>query len=355
MSHFTVMVVGKDPDYQLAPFHKFECTGLKDEFLELVDETEEFIKIYETNTTKVIKNKLTGESFYGWEDMFFRDPTEEEKKEIGLMMGSGFSNKISYTSKDWGDGLGYRTKVKYIPKGYVEQEVTYQEKYLSFEEFLREYEGIENFFKDLKEANKKGIYSFALMDDEDEVKGVYRFTNPNAKWDWYSIGGRWSGFLLNNNGEKVDSALKKDIDFESMKKEAVEEARKDYELVEDFFGGEIPKIKTLKEFDFNKESSREEYYNQEPLEKFLEFMRREKKYFCSFDDYQISKEEYLDKAAKKSIMTFAILKDRVWHERGEMGWWASVSDEKDDWEDIFNDVLKGVDENELITIVDCHI
>ena len=37
MSHFTVMVVGDDVDYQLAPFHEFECTGVDDEFVQNID------------------------------------------------------------------------------------------------------------------------------------------------------------------------------------------------------------------------------------------------------------------------------------------------------------------------------
>jgi hypothetical protein len=40
MSHFCVLVVG-DVDYELAPFHEFECTGLNDEFVQSIDDTEQ--------------------------------------------------------------------------------------------------------------------------------------------------------------------------------------------------------------------------------------------------------------------------------------------------------------------------
>lgn len=36
--------------------------------------------------------------------------------------------------------------------------------------------------------------------------------NPNAKWDWFEIGGRWPGRLRLKNGERADSALLNDID-----------------------------------------------------------------------------------------------------------------------------------------------
>lgn len=48
--------------------------------------------------------------------------------------------------------------------------------------------------------------------------------NPNSKWDWYSLGGRWSGKFIklkpNAEGNKnKDQAYKKDIDFSVIKKE----------------------------------------------------------------------------------------------------------------------------------------
>ena len=48
----------------------------------------------------------------------------------------------------------------------------------------------------------------------DEETGKYGYwENPNAKWDWYSIGGRWSGSLLLKSGERSDAARIKDIFF----------------------------------------------------------------------------------------------------------------------------------------------
>lgn len=61
----------------------------------------------------------------------------------------------------------------------------------------------------------------------------YRYStyNPNSKWDWYVLGGRWSGRFIvlkdgcagtiggsgvYNNQTGVDAALKKDIDWEKI-------------------------------------------------------------------------------------------------------------------------------------------
>ena len=42
------------------------------------------------------------------------------------------------------------------------------------------------------------------------------FHNPNAQWDEYEVGGRWSGELKLKSGVSCDSAKIKDIDFDSM-------------------------------------------------------------------------------------------------------------------------------------------
>ena len=44
MSHFVVMVIGEDPEAELAPFHEFECTGLDDQYVQDVDITEEVLR-----------------------------------------------------------------------------------------------------------------------------------------------------------------------------------------------------------------------------------------------------------------------------------------------------------------------
>lgn len=45
------------------------------------------------------------------------------------------------------------------------------------------------------------------------------FHNPDAKWDWYIVGGRWSGFLILKDGCRANEALVKDVDWEAMRKE----------------------------------------------------------------------------------------------------------------------------------------
>jgi len=122
MSHFTVLVIGDDPERQLAPFHEFECTGTDDQYVQDIDITKEARKKYE-EATEVQLVAPDGTAYSRYDDCFYREMTEEEAKAVGPLGGVGSCSVGSFASKDWGDGKGYRTKLHFIPDGYVEQTV----------------------------------------------------------------------------------------------------------------------------------------------------------------------------------------------------------------------------------------
>ena len=47
----------------------------------------------------------------------------------------------------------------------------------------------------------------------DRQGNLYSTSNPNAKWDWWVIGGRWSNFLKLKSGGFANSARVRNIDF----------------------------------------------------------------------------------------------------------------------------------------------
>ena len=110
MSHFTVAVFtkeGQTVDELLAPFHEFECTGHVDEYVKTISILDRAKDEYD-NYTFIKLQSPDGKLYNPNEDQFYREPTEEEKETIG--MGSGFGKGISWFSKDWKDGKGYRNK-----------------------------------------------------------------------------------------------------------------------------------------------------------------------------------------------------------------------------------------------------
>lgn len=192
--------------------------------------------------------------------------------------------------------------------------------------------------------NDEQIYQLAIKYEEKENLspdgGVYSTYNPKSKWDWYSLGGRWSGSILlkdgkegvvgdsglmdshANRGDKwVDQARFQDIDWAQMERI---QRQKGHEANWDKFAIEGDGI------------YRAEYY----IEKYK------------------TKEEYVRRSCQFS--TFAVLTpDGIWHEAGEMGWFGMSSEtheENQEWETIYSKYfLDKREPSDLISIVDCHI
>jgi len=58
-----------------------------------------------------------------------------------------------------------------------------------------------------------------------------------------------------------------------------------------------------------------------------------------------------------AVSTFAVVKDGEWFEKGEMGWWGMVANEKDsgEWEEQFGQLFDTIPDETLVGLYDCHI
>ena len=154
----------------------------------------------------------------------------------------------------------------------------------------------------------------------DECGNLYYLVNPNAKWDWYEIGGRWSGKLI-VSGVGVDSARIKDIDWDEMRSNNIKQHKKWWK----------------------------------------EFKDREKNGEHNFGDGRMKRFKDEDEYIRSGVnfKTFAVLKDDEWFECGSMGWFGCSSaskDEEKDWNDKYWDrFIRDEDPETFLTIVDCHI
>ena len=344
MSHFTVMVIGEDVEKQLQPYHEYECTGVLDEYVVFVDETKEMMDEF-INGTRTMLINFDGELKDPWDDQFYRDPLPEEKENVG--MGSGCINGLSFSSRDWGDGLGYRAKVSFIPEDYMEKEVSFRKIYKDVESFCRDWHD----------------------DDEENFKDgkIGRLTNPNNKWDWFQVGGRWAGSLMLtkeaiesvNTGGKfipelpnfswewskeeklkvlanqcVDIAPKKYIDIDAMEKPMVEKASKQWD-------GWHSGIK-----DLPKDNEEKQKWVRDNLGWLVSKLDIERL-------STMTRSEYV--ACKSVWSPYAILWDGTWYSKGKMGWFGMSVDEENNWEGQFKELWNEIPETELVTMVDCHI
>lgn len=294
MSHFAVMVIGDNPETQLQPFHEFECTGYDDEFVEDVDITDEVLADFER------------------------------------FVGEGKENPL--------------------------------------QEAL-EWHGLEDYVSDLKdiELGDTHKYGYAIVRDGKLVKAIDR-TNPNKKWDWWQVGGRWHGFLKLKHGAEgetgepglmtpeakqgwVDCARKGDVDWDGMRDDAANEAAQRYDRVRELAPGDWEPWESVRERFSNIEDARTFYHSQGQVK------AAKKEGFWEPDSFLASRESYIEKARAAAVAPFAILYNGEWIERGEMGWWAIISNDtgKENWMDKSWAIIQSVPDEEPITIVDCHI
>jgi hypothetical protein len=164
---------------------------------------------------------------------------------------------------------------------------------------------------------------------------LYSTYNPKSKWDYYSIGGRWDGYLP----LKIDNPTIKEA-------EGVKYIKEEYEWVNSA---------DLKDIAFDRLPSQKElddYYRNwiHIMENESDYKRRIIEEYKDFADYI--------KGMTKFSTYAVVTPDGEWHEPGSMGWWgissASVKEEKEFKDTFFEKYIKPY-ENCAMTMVDCHI
>lgn len=277
MSHFTVLVVGENYEKQLAPYQENNMGDCPKEYLKFYDETDDLLKEYNEESQEMVRDSNG--------DLISR-----------------YDNRAS--------SLNNPEIIK----------VPFKQIYSTFDEFAQKYHGYEK-------KDENGRYGY--------------WENPNRKWDWYKVGGRWRGFFklkkeamdgatealigkpgIFNNDPIFDADIcrKGDIDWEGMKKDKIIESEQLYE----------------------------EYKEKDGEDKGI--------FAFTYDirDGE-SKEDYIKRQTITS--TYAVVKDGKWYERGEMGWWGISKDKmsENEWHEQFNKLIENLSDDTLLTLVDCHI
>lgn len=234
--------------------------------------------------------------------------------------------------------------------------------------------GKDHWFDSEEDFKKSGIEV-----DEDE-RGYWE--NPNNKWDWYTLGGRWTGFFKSKLGVLsavvgqpgimteearegyADQLLKSDIDFEYMRNEAENKALQEYDFATSIFG-DMPVNETWEDVRNRIEgidNARAYYWSQPRCIAWKQKQSEDYRnfpfgYISSPDEFIISKETYLQNARNSAGLPFAIVKDSKWYERGKMGWFAFVGDEKDEneWNKEASKLIDELPDDTLLSVYDCHI
>lgn len=228
-------------------------------------------------------------------------------------------------------------------------------------EFSDETEEVENDFKERDEKYKDNtIEEFAkeyhgYEKNEDGKFGYMQ--NPDSRWDWYVVGGRWAGMLKLKEGkeghlEELDClgiCKSRDDDRKKMQEENIKNRCVDSAKVGDVdFSLDDKEIKAHERFwEIIVEDSPLKEGEEKP------FCMSRKEYFT---------EKYKDKETyarlQSTFYTHAILKDGEWIESGSMGWFGCSSETPEEekvWEEKYAEFLNKLPKDTMITIVDCHI
>jgi hypothetical protein len=160
----------------------------------------------------------------------------------------------------------------------------------------------------------------------------------NPKWDWYLIGGRWTGFFLLKQRAEGFLGIPGPFINSPTDPRAADQARK----------GDI---------DWSAMRARARLRAEEIWEKAMQ----------STDPYRIkwgyglyrtdNKESFIAREGLFAGTPFAVLKHGNWIERVQKAWTSEAPSERSisEWHKKFQSLLEEIQDDEVLTLVDCHI
>ncbi|MDR0967753.1 MAG: hypothetical protein LBL75_02890 [Rickettsiales bacterium] len=157
--HFPVLIIGGNAEGQLAPFNENMRWAFN-------DCTDGYKESFENETMECV---------------VFPDGRKVDKYAKSL-------------DECWVQKNVLAPKEFVCPKGAKLERVKFNEFYPDFDTFAREYHGGE------PDANGRWGYWY----------------NPQAKWDWYQMGGRWKDMLPFRDGKFADSAIWREVEPEKL-------------------------------------------------------------------------------------------------------------------------------------------
>ena len=241
-------------------------------------------------------------------------------------------------------------------------------------------------YGDIQTYGKK-YYGYQSRDDPSKNPSIrfIRKTNPNAKWDWWTIGGRWENQLKDMRSDRwCNSMQKENIDFDFMRQKKLNNRRK---TVADVFdevrsGGNYTydeviqmhrryrlEVDRLYEIHSNRRESSEDIpskfwvwikYSKDPdcawLSAASQVLKPVIGIMSPIPDRVNNIPKWIDNT--QPLEFWAALINGQWIEKREMGWFGASFGEKDDIEWMAKDIpaiIDMVDDGQWITMVDCHI
>jgi hypothetical protein len=386
MSHFAVLVVlPEEPTDEalgrtLAPWHEFECTGRDDEYVIDVDITDEANVEYDRWTTTRLRDA----------DGNLHDPYDDEGE-----------LKVQFSKAD---ETGYRRF--HAPDGYEEVKIPVsdvEERATWIADFHGTHVARGEAMIDTANSHKFG---HVLVDEAGEVVRVVKRTNPNRKWDYWTVGGRYSGRLAPGYDPQKDPANLEDCfcsdrrsdpsgcnscngtgrraKWPSKWTDVGNRARWD-----EIGLGKLKEARVAERNDMVEEMRAASGLSAEEFEIGFSAHRAAREIWLELEEPRPRGPEYTEwlrtqpegdlaaayrssdtwggidpdagqtiaewVAAAPAISAYAIVIDGKWCSRGEMGWFGVSHGESDDWPAQMQAIIAAIPADHYVAYVDCHI
>lgn len=210
--------------------------------------------------------------------------------------------------------------------------------------------------------------------------------NPESKWDWYLIGGRWTGYFKaasdapraalingqpgvmtrqNTDPSRCDGGQKRHLDLGSLRDAKGDEARELHEKWLKVVQG-TPEARPFREFadvvdkvdGYTIDRAREEYHSQPRIEA-IKGTDVDLHFDCPIEYYQKPQRLFVELARAQAVPGYAVLTlDGKWMAPGRMGFWGFSSDDESTragYFEVANAYIDSLPDSTWLIAVDCHI
>lgn len=240
-------------------------------------------------------------------------------------------------------------------------------------------------------------YRYDRLYYDAELGRAYELTtyNPDSKWDWWTIGGRWRDYFPVRSDVPVSADLidpgvlatrcnggrKYMLDLDKMLTDAIAKANVEYDLWETmrakypeakgwtFFAEQIGLIPKPDPDDkaagaayrTATDGLRQAYRDQPLIKAFEEIDETHRWAFdCPVDYFNTDREHFVVRHRNAAVPGFALVTKRgEWMAPGEMGWWAMSSDTEDSragYHAVANQYIADeVHDQDWLILLDLHI
>jgi len=240
-----------------------------------------------------------------------------------------------------------------------------------------EHRGLSWISDEVKTENSwEALYQY-LKDDQDiefdpQRRTLTTFTtyNPQSKWDWWVIGGRWQHYYLSKaSGSKVNYVMAHDLDVEGMQDAAMEKAQRLWTRYNNdifaIYGRPIPWSDFVKRvedetdpMDIN--AARIEYHAQDAVRE-IRSRRDDEDFgpFAELEPYLGTLSDHLVEVRDAAVPTYALLtKEGEWVEPGRMymfGMSTETDESKVEYHEKYMKYIANLNPIDVLVCVDAHI